>query len=323
MAVWWQFGGNMSAWVYNHVKTPRGEDFSVMVSLLSKAMRRGDEGSALYAAFELYLCGYQAAVGVEEERTRTNYRTRFVNRIAVAMMEDTVPTAPHLLLLIRPLTVAILEDHAEGAARDATLALLWEAVVATARAPKCRTMQHIRLVAPGGFEPHSRDPIWRAIVDLEASKPSGRPKTPRECLAIFDGVPSAGPYADRIKADMRAVFDLKKKPIVLVAALVCGAYPDLAVAPGEAARAPEDVRGEHADRARPDLAAMPFVFDKHVGNHIARPAFVGGTEPPRGWAGFVEHEEGACMERLAPTAGQSDLCRALAARYANMRSQMC
>ena len=317
--------------VFSAVRCPDGEFFAVHVSALSKFMRRRQAEEAEYAAMQLYLCGFQEATEVTDITSRKNFRTRAVNRFAVACLEDTVPACPWVLVQLESISTGMRASFSAGRVDAGVADLVCElvgslcsTVAGSPLGAKSRFMQHVRELQ---FDP------W--VVAIEAAT------RPNAQLALFEGRQAEERHADpewapAVLSAAKAIFMQEKKSIILVAAAVSVKYARLSGEADEATwrpAAPDHGRGAAriarteavaaAGGSRARLLQCPWIFDKHVGAGLRPAVFQRGgarqTELPVGWPGFVAHEEAACSSRESSLVAGDSLVQRLKAEYAVQR----
>ena len=125
---------------------PSGSEYKLMVSGMSKFARRNEIKLANYCAFDLYLAGFQEVGNETELKTQKNYRTRFINRFVVAIIEDNMPYCHWVLSYIHKFTVLCSKSFIENKPSKECLKLISFLISNIAESSKCRFMQHLREV---------------------------------------------------------------------------------------------------------------------------------------------------------------------------------
>jgi len=144
---------------FGDLRTPGGYRCDEVTSALQKELRRGNEREALFWATELSLAGY------------TNYVWK---RLRIIASEDVGLGEPQMAVLVRCLFENWQEQKKadKGSERHANLFLV-HAVLALARAPKSRLVDHAYVVAMGE-RPRLEIPDYALDMHTRAGRKQGR-----------------------------------------------------------------------------------------------------------------------------------------------------
>lgn len=252
--------------VFSNPICPSGSEFKLMVSGLSKFARRKNIELSNYCAFDLYLAGFQKVNNDVERKTRENYRSRFINRFPVAILEDNMPKFKWVLKYIKEFTEKTKKSYSEDKISIEVLKLINFLISNVASSPKCRSFQHLREVGDENFRLIESDPKkFRKII---------------------------GHCEDQVVKDCEEVFKSQKKPIILSAAYAYLKYAGICFEPKRYSL--YFFFNQYVNGPRPKWEEYPYLFDKHVSASIAKKY---GVIPVKGWKGFVENEEQVCWDQ--------------------------
>lgn len=281
---------------FSNPKTAGGKSYHVVVSALSKSVRRGREAEALWCAFELLetFANVDEETLVGNERTTfKNYRTRFRGRLVVACLEDHTPSAPWLVALAESAYVGVRDDVRSERTRFA----VQRAVVAACRAPKSRLLQHIRNVGDDS-DSHPAVKAVRAICQMKLAA------LKREIVVL---------RAEH-RGLCREVMQSNNRDRTAFVVAACALFK-FAAKEGLVSDASTDLEDRPAAApAEPPWDDRPEIFDMHVPASEAAGRFA-NVRDLRTNRGFVEREEGACRLREHETLAQYPLTRALRPKY--------
>jgi replication-associated recombination protein RarA len=175
---------------FGDLLTPAGYRCDEVTSALQKEVRRGHEREALFWATELALAGY------------TNYVWK---RLRIIASEDVGLAEPMMAVLIRCLYENWQEQKKadKGAERHANLFLI-HAVLALARAPKSRLVDHAHVVTMAAERPQLEIPDYALDMHTKAGRKQGRGAGHfyEHGAQIHPSAPVADPYLqDAIRVD--------------------------------------------------------------------------------------------------------------------------
>lgn len=264
---------------------PSGSEYKLMVSGMSKFARRNEIKLANYCAFDLYLAGFQEVGNETELKTQKNYRTRFINRFVVAIIEDNMPYCHWVLSYIHKFTVLCSKSFIENKPSKECLKLISFLISNIAESSKCRFMQHLREVG---------DDEYRSI---EININNGKFKTRNQSKKYFINFISKFEKSDKAQKYIDCcmdVFDIQGKSVVLSAAASYLQYENLIESKNiEIKEYNFDNLYDFYQNNTPNWKMFPYLFDKHVSNSIAKKYQVCAV---KGWKGFIENEENLCWE---------------------------
>ena len=261
--------------IFSNPLCPSGTEFGLMVSGLSKFARRQDVKMACFCAFDLYLTGFQKVTTDNEKKTRNNYRSRFINRFPVALMEDNMPYCWWVLDgYIEKFTKKVIQDYKDENINIETLELIHFLISNIVDSEKCRSLQHLREVG---------DEEFKSIENEKDAK-----KVFLNILKKYNG------YDENIIESCIKVYDLRKKPIILSAALSYVRYKYVGVKKIKKYNNFKKLLKSYLEDPTPDWKSFQFLFDKHVSPSISKKY---GVNPVKGWKGFVENEEKVCWDK--------------------------
>lgn len=263
----------------------------MVVSALSKSIRRGRVAEALWCANALFDTFSAEPTDPSHRKTFVNYRTRFRNRLVVALLEDHTPSAPWLVAHARRAYVALRDRGSD----EETRLFVCRAVQEACLAPTSRLLQHVRNCGASTSSTKD-DPAVKVVLSLE----NAGMRELRDRVASF--------FSSRIEgirelcADFVAAGNKDRARFVLQAC----ALMDHAVRRFEGVfpRAPNSPAPLLEPR-EPPWVDRPEVFDLHV-SPADKPKGLRATKELRTHRGFVEREEGACR---APDKAHGELAR--------------
>ena len=124
---------------FSNPKLKNGKSYGVVISALSKSIRRGRVEEALWCATALFDT-FSGSVESSQQRTFQNYKTRFRNRLVIALLEDHTPSAPWLVEHALRAYVSLRDNPSDTETKDVVCRAVQEACLA----PTSRLLQHIR-----------------------------------------------------------------------------------------------------------------------------------------------------------------------------------
>ncbi len=274
--------------IFSNPKLKNGKSYGVVVSALSKSIRRGRVDEALWCANALFDTFSTEPRDPSHRKTFVNYRTRFRNRLVVALLEDHTPSAPWLVAHALRAYVGLRDRGSD----EETRRLVCRAVQEACIAPTSRLLQQVRNC--GAIAPDH--PAVKIVLSLEkagarelrnrvASFYSSRIEGIRELSAAF--VEAGNVDRARFVQQACALMDHGVRHLE-------GVLP----------RAP-DPPAPIGDPKEPPWIDRPEIFDLHV-SPADTPKGLRPTKDQRTHKGFVEREEGACR---APERAHAELAR--------------
>ena len=274
-----------------------GSEFSLMVSGMSKFSRRRNPEKAYWCSVDLYLAGFQNVNNETEKRTRENYRSRFINRFPVALIEDNMPYCWWVLKHLKRFTELCMKSYSDNKISSDVLKLIHFLIFNIANQDKCRMLQHLREVGDEEFK------------KIEEAKPS-------QAINVFlDFLKKYDDYDQDSIDSCIAVYKLRKKPIILSAAYSYVKYGKLF--PRVFLKKYNELMKKYADEPTPEWGEYPFLFDKHVNSSLA--SKYGVTTSIKGWKGFIENEEKICWDNAVPELKNNQFCVDLKDKYCEKR----
>jgi len=276
-----------------------GSEFSLMISGMSKFSRRKNGEKAYWCSVDLYLAGFQNVKNETEKITRENYRSRFINRFPVALIEDNMPYCWWVLKYLKRFTELCMKSYADNEIKLDVLELIHFLIFNIANQDKCRMLQHLREVGDEEFK------------IIEEAKPSQAVNIFLELLKKYNG------YDQNSIDSCLAVYKLRKKPIILSAAYSYVKYGKLFPDSPPIYKYKNESLKKYLNEPTPEWKNYPFLFDKHVNSSLARK--YGVVSPIKGWKGFIENEEKACWDNAVPELKNSQFCVDLKNRYCEKR----
>jgi len=276
-----------------------GSEFSLMISGMSKFSRRKNGEKAYWCSVDLYLAGFQNVKNETEKRTRKNYRSRFINRFPVALIEDNMPYCWWVLKYLKRFTELCMKSYADNEIKLDVLELIHFLIFNIANQDKCRMLQHLREVGDEEFKM------------IEEAKPSQAANIFLELLKKYNG------YDQNSIDSCLAVYKLRKKPIILSAAYSYVKYGKLFPDSPPIYKYKNESLKKYLNEPTPEWKNYPFLFDKHVNSSLARK--YGVVSPIKGWKGFIENEEKACWDNAVPELKNNQFCIDLKNKYCEKR----
>lgn len=303
----------MSAYsIFSKVKLPNGEFYPVYISALSKFMRRCMLNEAFYCANQLYLSGFQETEVGEKDRwlinkkIQKNFRTRTVNRITVALLEDNTPSCAWVIIQLEHLSSIIRNSYNNNEIDYQVIHLLWEIMSKICNGSKSRLMQHIRELG-----------VDSLVVSIESIKNTKKQMLLYESFNINN--PEYPIWADKIYKAAKNIFKEEKKPIVLVAAIIMIKYSKYCDNVPLSYWDKFEISGViDIELNKPDLSKYPWIFDKHVHRSLI-PKNLSSNLCPKGWKNFIDNEEAECSMRESDIISNDILCQELKKKYAIVR----
>jgi hypothetical protein len=284
--------------VFSNPKCPSGSEFGLMVSGMSKFARRNNAEKANWCSVDLYLAGFQNVNNETEKRTRENYRSRFINRFPVAIIEDNMPYCWWVLKHLKRFTELCMKSYADNEINSDVLKLIHLLIFNIANQDKCRMLQHLREVGDEEFKM------------IEEAKPSQAINVFLELLKKYNG------YDQNSIDSCIDVYKLRKKPIILSAAYSYVKYGKLFPMNRPLLHKYKNEYNEsmkkYLNEPTPEWSDYPFLFDKHVSSSIAKKY---GVTQIKGWKGFIENEEKTCWDNAPEFYIKIPLCIELKNKY--------
>lgn len=288
--------------VFSNPKLKNGKGYGLVVSALSKSIRRGRVEEALWCANALFDTFVTEPTDPSHRKTFVNYRTRFRNRLVVALLEDHTPSAPWLVALAHRAYVALRDQGSE----EETRIFVCRAVQEACLAPTSRLLQHIRNCGDSSAETQNHGAV-RVVTSLE----NAGSRVLKERVASF--------FSSRIEgvrelcADFVAAGNRDRARFVVQACSLM----DYAIGrfDGVFLGSPNPPAPLQTP-AEPPWIDRPEFFDMHV-SPADMPRHLSRIREMRTNRGFVEREEGACRapERAHAKLGAHPLAVALVPVY--------
>ena len=285
--------------VFSNVICPSGSEYSLMTSGMSKFARRKNAEMAFWCSIDLYLTGFQSVNSESEKRTRENYRSRFINRFPVALLEDNMPKCWWVLKHLKKFTDLCMKSYANNQIDMEVMKIMHFLIFNIAKQEKCRMLQHLREL----------DDDFKSI---ENAKPSKQEKVFLNILKNYSNYDK-----DSIDSCI-SVYKIRKKPIILSAALAYVKYGKLFQDPRKLRYKKEFYENLklYTNNPTPNWKSYPFLFDKHVGSSVALKY---GVSQIKGWKGFLENEEQTCWDNAPLYYKNNPVCVDLKKRYWNQK----
>ena len=282
--------------IFSNPKCLSGSEWGLMISGMSKFARRKNAEMSFWCSVDLYLSGFQSVYTPNEKKTRENYRSRFVNRFPVALIEDSMPKCWWVLRHIKKFTELCLKSYADNKVDIEVIKIIHFLIFNISNQEKCRTLQHLREVGDEEFK------------SIENVKSSHAEKVFLDILKKYNG------YDQNIIDSCLSVYRMRKKPFILSAALSYVRYHHIFEEPSKSKykNSFNKTLKMYVDDPVPEWKNYPFLFDKHVSSTIARKY---GVAPIKGWKGFVENEEQVCWDNACKEMKDSFVFNELKNKY--------
>ena len=298
----------MSFHTFSNPICPSGSEYKLMVSGMSKFARRKEVKLANYCAFDLYLAGFQKVENETEMKTRKNYRSRFINRFVVAIIEDNMPYCHWVLSYIYNFTILCSDSFKEEKPCKECMKLISFLISNIAESSKCRFMQHLREVGADEYR------------SIEININNGKNRTKNQSKKEFINFISQFKRSDKAQTyidDCMKVFDMQGKSVVLSAAASYVQYEKLIESNNvEIKEYNFESLYYFYQNNIPNWKMFPYLFDKHVSSSIANKYQVCAI---KGWKGFIENEENLCWENSPEFMKRSDFFLNYKNKYCNSR----
>ena len=279
---------------HSQVLTASGNSYNVIISALSKCIRRNEAPQAVWCGEDL-LNTLTTRTESNQYSTYKNKRGNVLNSLMVALLEDNAPSAPWLLSYCaeaaRDIRDAFWVDQSvqiDQEKVDKAMKSLKIAIVKSCAASKSRFFQHLRHV--GGDLPLAKQ--LRGIVNGECKAAwNGKNFSTKLSMNNFNAAMEGFKYAKESRLLVTTIQTKEKQLWIMGVCALCAWMPELHTSE------PDIDALSVASKKIEDWSDRPEVFDKHLGSQF--PALVKQYKvrwiPEMNTSrGFVEREEGAC-----------------------------